>query len=175
MKSALKTILKIVVTVAVIFFAFLCILSIVFTSWKGTKVNNLNVYYSKLTNSGTAGHYEWDGNTENMTVIIPDEVEGEKIDSLGGAVGRGAPVLFHIIMPENVKFDEEYNFTVKLGKNIKYAHNFLYSDEYTDYRVNVLYKVNYYYECSEDNKRIYSKDGKLYDKKTDELLGDIYS
>lgn len=175
MKLELKKALKIVAILAVICFAFMCILAVVFASWKETKVNNLNIYYSKLSKDCTAGLYEWDGNTENKIIIIPDEFEGIKISNLGGPSSGSAPALFYIGMPENVKTGDEYNFTIKLGKNIKYAHNFLYSDEHTDYKGNVLCKVHYYYEVAPDNKWIYSKDGKLYDKKTDELLGDIYT
>lgn len=175
MKKAVKKILKIVLTLAVIYFAFISVLAVYFTSWKDAKINNLNLYYSKLSNDCTVGRYEWDGDTENMTVIIPDEFEGVKINNLGGPAAGSAPASFYIDVSENAETSEEYSFTVKLGKNIKYAEHFLYSDEAADYEGNVLYKVNYYYEVSEDNKWLYSKDGKLYDKKTDELIGDIYS
>lgn len=170
MKKVFKKTLKIATAVAAIWFTFMCVLAVIFTSWKGAKINNLNVYYSKVTKDCTAGLYEWDGNTENMTVIIPDEFEGIKISNLGGKSNGSAPALFHISLPENAKIGEEYNFTVKLGKNIDYAGHFLYTEEYTDYKGNLVCKINYYYEVSEDNKWIYSKDGKIYDKKTDELI-----
>jgi len=172
MKTAVKVISKIVITITVIGVVFAFLWAVYLISWEDVEINNLNFYCSKVTRTCTVGHFEWDGDIENMTVIIPDEVDGKKVKSLGGANGSSAPAFFQIIMPEDIKFGEEYNFTVKLGKNIKYADIFLYSYECTDYKSNVLYKVNYYYECSDDNKWIYSKDGKLYDKKTDKLIED---
>ena len=35
---------------------------------------------------------------------------------------------------------------------------------------NVVYIIETKYECSPDNKWVYSKDGKLYDKKTNQLI-----
>lgn len=172
--KTIKKLLKFAAAVAVICFTFMCILTVIFTSWKDAKINNLNVYYSKVTKDCTAGLYEWDGNTENMTVIIPDEFEGIKLSNLGGKGTGSAPALFHISLPENIEIRDEYNFTVKLGKNINCAEHFLYTDEYTDYKGNLLCRINYYYEVSEDNKWIYSKDGKIYDKKTDEPVGLFY-
>jgi len=170
MKKVFKKTLKIATAAAVIYFTFMCVLAVIFTSWKGAKINNLNVYYSKITKDCTAGLYEWDGNTENMTVIVPDEFEGIKISNLGGKSIGSSPALFHISLPEDIEIRDEYNFTIKLGKNINYAEHFLYTDEYTDYKGILLCKINYYYEVSEANKWIYSKDGKIYDKKTDELI-----
>ena len=129
------------------------------------------IYYHKWSGDVLVGDYCWDGDENNMTVTIPDEADGKKINSLGGSIGRGAPVLFLVNIPDSVEKSGEYNFTVKLGENIKSVYHFLYTDKFTNANGELAYVVNYYYEVSEDNKWIYSKDGKLYDKKTDELLG----
>lgn len=134
---------------------------------------DFRIYYHKWSGNVLVGDYRWDGDENNTTVTIPDEADGKKINSLGGFIGRGSPLLFYVNLTDSVKKSGEYNFTVKLGENIKHVYRFLYTDEFTDINGELKYKVNYYYEVSEDNKWIYSKDGKLYDKKTDELLGVI--
>ena len=188
----MKTIIKIITSVIIVYFTFSFLLAIYYTSWEETKINNLDVYYSKVTRSCLAGCFEWDGNTENMTITVPDEYEGMKIKSLGGFVGMGTPTLFFIMVPEYLhpevvscteyedcigtvsEYTVTYSFTVNLGKNIKNFEKFTYKDYYMDANDNVVYIVETKYECSQENNWAYSKDGKLYDKKTNQLLGGIF-
>lgn len=180
-------IIRILACFFVVFSAFFIILIVNTASWKDGKTDNMYVYYNNFSRICVAGTYSWDGNTDDMTVIIPDKYENMKINSLGGYYGTGVPVLFFVEIPKklhptvtSVTESEEciggtekavtYNFTVKLGKNIKYLENFCYKEYYEDGDNDVVYIIEYNYECSEDNKWYYSKDGKLYNKSTDELM-----
>mgnify|MGYP003297850299 CR=1 FL=1 len=73
------------------------------TGWKQIETNSnfVRFDYHKWSGICVVGYYEWDGNEENMTITIPDEVDGKKVNSLGGTVGRGAPVRFDIVMPDD--------------------------------------------------------------------------
>ncbi len=192
---ALKTMVKVFIILVIVFSIRL---TVGIGSWKDAEVNNLKIFYSKVERDAVPSIYEWDGDMEKLTITIPDEYEGIKINSLSGFVGRGAPVNFYVDIPETYipltntsetkypnsyvaedydeyeeKINEEtdiYTFTVKLGKNIKYLEDLDYREYHHEYNGNVVYVVEYYYECSPENKWFYSKDGKVYDKKTDELI-----
>lgn len=188
----MKTVIKILTTFVVICFTFTIFLAIYFTSWRDVKINNLNIYYSKVTKECLASWFEWNGDTENMTFTVPDEYKNMKIKSLGGPVGMGTPTSFHIMVPDSMHpevvsyagseecvgvINEDtvtYSFTVKLGKNIRYFDSFPYKEYYMDENDNVIYIVETKYECATENKWAYSKDGKLYDKKTNKLLCEDY-
>ena len=173
MKKAIKVILSIIVIIPLLVGT---LMTVTYSGWSQLEEDeDFLIYYHKWTGNVLVADYFWDGDENNMIVTIPDETDGKKIKSLGGFIGRGVPVSFYINLPDSVEKRGEYNFTVKLGENIKSAYRFLYSDEFTDINGDLVCVINYYYEVSEDNKWIYSKDGKLYDKKTDELIGYIYS
>ena len=183
-----KNTIKIIAVIMSMCVTFLVLLLICFTSWENAKINSLNIYYNKVTKSCIAGNFEWDGNNENMIFTVPDEYDGIKIKSLGGVVGKGAPVLFCVKIPESLHQDavystesEEcvgvinedtvtYNFTVKLGKNIRNFEKFTYKEYFMDANDNVVYIVEIKYECTTENEWSYAEDGKLYDKNTDQLI-----
>ena len=183
MKIATKIVIAIILIICISFFG---LLPVYFTSWENAKINNLNVCYNKVTGFCFAGAFEWDGNIENMTFTVPDEYEGMKIKSLGH---NSTPALFYVMVPESfhpevVSCTESedcsgtvnedaitYTFTVKLGKNIKHFEDFTYKEYFMDADDNVVYIVEIKYECSPENTWAYSKDGKLYDKDTKQLLG----
>ena len=187
MKKAIKIVITAVVIICV---SLIVLLPIYFMSWENAKTDNLNLYYNKVTKSCLAGHFEWDGNVENMTFTVPDEYEGMKIKSLGGTIGS-APTLFYVMIPDSFqqqvvshtcsedcvgvvnKDTITYTFTVNLGKNIRHFEEFTYKEYFMDANDNVVYIVETKYECSADNKWAYSKDGKLYDKDTNQLLGNV--
>lgn len=188
MKKAIKILTTIAIILITFFIIFTVLSAIYFASWEDGKINNLNIYYNKVTKFCLAGEFEWDGDTENMTFTVPDEYEGLKISSLGGSVGRGVPVLFCVIVPDSLHPEvvscteiEEcvgvvnedtvtYSFTVKLGKNIKTFKRFTYKEYFMDANDNVIYIVETKYECSEDNKYAYTENGKLYNKRTNQLV-----
>lgn len=185
----MKTAVKVLVTVTAICLAFAFAFVTVYSmTWENAKISNLNISYNKITKECIASDFEWDGNTENMTFTVPDEYEGMKIKSLGGAVGLGAPTHFCVMVPQELHkevvsgtatedcigiVDENtvtYSFTVNLGENIKNFENFSYQEYFMDKNDKVIYIVEIKYECSESNKWAYSEDGKLYDKNTNKLL-----
>ncbi len=157
------------------------------TAWESGTADSLTVFYNKVTRECMAAYFEWDGNPSNTVFTVPDEFEGVPIKSLGGAVGR-APTLFFVQLPEEKKEGavsvahsaelkgktdentETITFTVKLGKNIRRFGDFVYEEYFEDENGKVLYIVKINYECSPENPRIYSKDGKLYSKMTDKLI-----
>lgn len=154
------------------------------TGWEvDTTENGIGVYYNKITKSCFVGSYLWDGNTENTIIVVPDEYKNYEVSSLGGVYGRGVPVNFSVVMPAEVTEDvysvsdesenyeaATYTFTVIIGKNIKKLDHFDYEDCYYNEDGSVRFIVKMNYECSPDNKWIYSQDGKLYDKKTNEMI-----
>ena len=142
------------------------------TGWKQIDIDNFRIYHHMWSGDTIVADYYWDGDENNMTVVIPDEVDGKKLDGLGGAVWEGQ-VMFNIEIPDDVRKNDEFNFTVKLGKNIKHAEHFYYSEQFRDEDYGIDFKVTCRYEVAEDNKWLYSKDGRLYDKKTDKPVGYI--
>ncbi len=171
-RKILKVVKWIVGVSASVYVFFILLFTYNCSGWSQLEEDGaFRIYYHKWSGNVLVGDYCWDGDENNMTVTIPDEADGKKINSLGGFIGRGAPLLFRINLPDSIEKNGEYNFTVKLGENIKQVYRFLYIDEFTDINGESICVINYYYEVSENNKWIYSKDGKLYDKKTDELLG----
>lgn len=156
------------------------------STWESAEIKtNLDAYYNKLTKDCFIGEYYWDGNIENMTIVVPDKYENYKVKGLGGFFGRGAPIAFSVVMPDELLAEVEsvsdegddfeattYTFTVKLGNNIKKITNFSYECYYYDEDGNVEFRVKMHYECSPDNKWIYSKDGMLFDKKTNKFIAD---
>lgn len=191
MKKVFKKTLKIATAAAVICFVFLTITAVYFISWETVEINNLSLCYSKVTKECIAADINWDGDTENMIFTLPDEYEGIKINSLGGTSGLGTPILFYIDVPDEMEFDSSgithvateedlagmidentitYKFTVNIGKNVKNFEYFHYKEYYIGENGKVMYIIDIDYEVSPDNKWAYSKDGKIYDKKTDELI-----
>ena len=176
--------IKLAISLLVIVAVFVVGIIVVMTGWKvDTTENGVEVYFNKITKNCFVGSYLWNGNSENTIIDVPDEYENYKVSSLGGIYGRGVPVNFSVVMPdeflegiesvsnEGDDFEETtYTFTVKLGNNIKTLTNFIYEDYYYDEDASVRFKVKMHYECSPDNKWIYSQDGKLYDKKTNEMI-----
>lgn len=170
-RKVLKAVKWIAVALSSAYVLFFLLFAYASTGWSRLgEDGDFLIHYHKWSGDAVVADYFWDGDENNMTVIIPDEADGKKINNLGGPTRRGL-CIFKIECPFVIKEDSEFNFTVKLGTNMKHADHFTYSEKISFESYGVDYRVNYYYEVSENNKWIYSKDGKLYDKKTDELLG----
>ena len=76
---------------------------------------------------------------------------------------------FFGIQPDRDVNIETLIFTVKIGSEVEYLNFYsydLYMITENDDGVITIYKYYYYFECSEDNEKFFSKDGKLYLKKT---------
>ena len=153
---------------------------------------------NKTANCCFVGQYTCSQYSENMEITIPDEYKNKPITRIGGYFGRGVSMPFCISLADlymNATVGSEYdsvfsgdindfnitdNYSVKdvpfilnIGKNIKYIEN-VKSDDYYPH-VNQDGSVTFYHpvleiNCSKDNKYFYSKDGKLYDEKTNELI-----
>ena len=183
----IKLVIKIIVVIIALNLTFAVFVIARNTSWKEGKAGNLNIYYSNITRECIASTLEWDGNDENTIFTVPDEYEGLKVNSLGGVPGM-APTEFFIRIPEVMHpeaigttedkecigdIDEDtvtYSFTVNLGKNVRKFEHFAYKEYYMDENSKVIYIVETYYECSPENKWVYSHNGKIYDKKTNKLI-----
>jgi hypothetical protein len=142
--------------------------------------------YSKIEKRCFIACYYWDGNTEDMTLEIPDEYLGYPVKELGGYIGRGYPMSFSIWFPESyqierscdismaeAKYADTYTvtelvFTLKIGKNL--TSLYYGGDQENEYAMTeedengnrIAYHVTYEYICSEENKTFYSEGGKLY-------------
>lgn len=86
-------------------------------------------------------------------ITVPDTYNDKPITSLGGYTGRGAPAVFCL----NSSPDGSEGYTLNIGKNIKTIKNADFGG---------ISRIN----CSPENRRFYSEDGKLYDKRTKELI-----
>lgn len=145
---------------------------------------------NKLAGSCFVGIYDpEDFDAECREIVIPDEYEGLPITRLGGYTGRGlgCPFTFscyqteknnvYIEDPSTYSFDFEYEikevvYTLYMGKNLTKIVD-VEMDRYYLLEENgafVFYRPCVYIVCDEENPAFYSKDGKLYDKKTDELI-----
>lgn len=165
------------------------------------EVDGFHVDVNKISNCCFVGVYNCTEYTENLEITIPDDYDGIPIKRIGGYSGIGAPSPFSISLADlymNAPEDSEYNgifcgdinefeiledyviedvvFNLNIGKNIKVIE-FVNMDEYYPH-INDDGSITFYHSvvninCSDKNKHFYSKDGKLYDKKTDELISDF--
>ena len=144
------------------------------------------------------GAYTCTEYTDKQEITIPDEYNGFPITRVGGYYGRGVPTPFeiplnelhihttdgdehHIVfngptydlasVPNNATITELV-FRLHIGKNIN-TIEYVAMDVYTNTDKNgntTYYRPVVYITCAEDNPHFYSKDGKLYDKKADEVV-----
>lgn len=161
-------------------------------------VNGLYIAINRKANCCFVGQYDCSEYTENAEIIIPDEYDGVPVTKIGGYYGVGVPSPFRIELGdaymnapsdsdfygvfsgnlESYGIEEEYSveelvFTLRIGKNISEIE-FVSMGEYYPH-INDDGSITFYHPvvnvvCSEENKSFYSKDGKLYNKETDELI-----
>ena len=158
--------------------------------------------YSERLEDAFWGEYIWDGTEEKMNIIIPDEYNGVVVKTLGGYCGRGVPTPFTVDFADSAKeslspnADRWYNtsvinstensnvthlkFDLHISKNIKEIEN-LYLDKFifAEYAQNgqtycKVYVLTFNITCDDDNKYFYANDGKLYYKKDDSLVKEIF-
>ena len=155
--------------------------------------DGLTIVINKTAHCCFAGSFEYTDETE---ITVPDEYNGIPIKMLGGYRGRGAPSPFSISLAEkymNAEEGSDYNFifssdiseddikdeytvenikfVLNIGKNIKKIE-YVAMDTYYPH-INDDNSITFYHpiveiNCSEDNKYFFSKDGRLYDKKSGE-------
>lgn len=143
------------------------------------------------------GEYLWEGGEQGGTITVPDACGERPVTQLGGYFGRGVPTPFTIslaglmnaptgseycgvFMGDIAQFelDEAYTvvtvpFVLNLGANLREV-KFVDRDSYYPH-INEDGSVTFYHpvvwvNCAEENPYFYSKEGRLYDRKTDELV-----
>lgn len=142
---------------------------------------------------------ECTGDVNNTVIELPDEYKGKPVTSLGGQIGwLGTDKPFEIILPdkdytykesnnytyiEGTKvYDDDYEtitFTIKIGKNLKGVEwisdeifiGYRTTDKDGNMHVDVIYKIEYYFVVDSQNEYCYSKDGRIYARNSDCLLG----
>ena len=163
------------------------------------EVDGFTICINKVANCCFVSHYECTEYTENLEVTIPDDYNGIPIKRIGGSSGTGLPAPFDISLftlyvnvPEGSEYDaifssdavecedfeyavEDVVFILNIGKNIEvveYVEDFYYPHINDDGSI-TFYHAVVSINCSDENKYFYSKDGKLYDNKTNELISDF--
>ena len=165
------------------------------------EADGFTIAVNKVANCCFVSRYDCTEYTENLEITIPDDYNGIPIKRIGGASGSGFPAPFGISLfdlyvnaPEGSEYygtffgdavkhgsNEDYTvedivFTLNIGKNIEVIE-YVEMQEYYPH-INDDGSITFYHAvvnitCSDENKYFYSKDGKLYDKKTDELISDF--
>ncbi len=165
------------------------------------EIDGFHIGINKISDCCFVGSYSCIEYTDNLEITIPDDCEGMPIKRIGGCYGKGLPTPFSISLadlymnaPEDSEYDaifmgdinefeiledyviEDVVFNLNIGKNIEVIE-LVVMDEYYPH-INDDGSITFYHSvvninCSDDNKHFYSKDGKLYDKKTDKLISDF--
>ena len=162
--------------------------------------NGFRIGVNRIAKVCYAAGYECTAHTEKLGITIPDEYDGVPVKRIGGFYGRGLPQPFSLSYAElymNAPEDSEYasvfsgehlqyvddEFSVvdipvvlNIGENIEtidYVDMNKYYPHVNDDGSIIFYHITVYINCSEENQFFYSKDGKLYEKKTDKLITDF--
>jgi len=194
----MRKVLSIILILAVILSLSGCWVEGFFYSAAGS-INGFDVATCKFERAAFVSQYNCTEYVQNMEITIPDEYGGFPVTTLGGSTGTGYLCPFGISLasyvntPKGSEFDspfsvvgdlddyefsEEYNvecpvFRLVIGKNIEVIEHVEMNNYYPHINEDgsiTLYHPVVYIICSEENEHFYSKDGKLYDKKTDELI-----
>lgn len=152
-------------------------------------VDNLHICINETADCCFAGSYTCNEYTYGMEITIPDEYEGKPIKHIGGYYGRGVPTPFYFDISSASTNDMVYStvdeaqyevmdlpYVLNIGKNVDtivYVVNRYYPNIEEDGSV-VFYHPVVSINCSEENKHFYSENGKLYNRKTQELVEDFY-
>ena len=194
----MKKLFTLAVTIILILTLCSCTASILYND--DAYVDGLYISINKTANRCFVGGYTPTNNNDSRIINIPDEYNGVPVKQLGGYFGRGVPSPFSISLsdyinsspeseyggvftgdPAEYAIDVDYTvenvvFVLSIGKNIS-SIEYVMMDEYYPY-TNEDGSIIFYHpvvtvNCSDENKHFYSKDGKLYNKKTDELIEDF--
>lgn len=144
---------------------------------------NGNITGGYCEHNAFIGKCYWDGG--DKVIELPDEYKGVPVTLLGGYTGwLGTRKEFEIVLPDNdyTYMDstnanddgyETITFIIKIGKNFQGVERI--SDKvFIGYRydesIDVIYKIEYYFEVDSENEYLYSEDGRIYAKGSDCLL-----
>ncbi len=162
--------------------------------------NGFSMGVNRIANTCYVAQYTCTEHTEKLGITIPDEYDGVPVRRLGGYYGRGLSQPFSLSFadlymnaPENSVYasvfsgehlqyvEDEFSVVdipvvLNIGKNIETIYH-VDMDEYYPH-VNddgsvIFYHTTVYINCSDENQFFYSKNGKLYEKKTDKLITDF--
>lgn len=160
--------------------------------------DGFDIHINKTMKKCFVGQYNCTEYTDGMEITVPDSCDGVPVTTLGGYFGKGVPTPFNISVADiymNTEDDmvwsfdsinsksvateyeiTELEFVLNIGENVSEIRNVkmdVYYPHINDDGSTTFYHPVVIIECDEDNERFYSKDGKLYDKKTDELIEDF--
>ena len=151
---------------------------------KTAKVGAWDVALDPDGKKAFAAAYVWDGSEEGRRVVVPDEVEGCIVYTLGGYFGRGLPMPFYVFMPlSETETDgsgeetatpreertEELVFTLVLGPYLENIRNIRESEDFAvdkEDGTRVIYHPVFLFEVDEKNPVYHTDDrGRLYSNK----------
>lgn len=159
--------------------------------------DGLEIKINYIGNSCYISGYECTDFPDGKVITIANDYDGVPIKKIGGYFGRGVPDPFEISMSEVInaeegsryanvwygditqyKITEAYTiedvvFELNIGKNIKEIEKVemdAYYPHINDDGSITFYHPVVYVKCSEENKKFYSEDGKLYYKSSDKLV-----
>ncbi|WP_369282520.1 hypothetical protein [Oscillibacter sp. GMB15532] len=157
------------------------------------RVEGLQYLPNFVNSRAFASGFDWDGETEEITVVIPDTVEFHnssrtfRVTKLGGFWDRNIPSAFGPLLPvgsragqviyadsnalesakERYSSVPERDLTVHLSVG-QYVSEIPLAAASLLYREQegdgVIWRVTYWVDCDENNQTFYSEDGKLYSR-----------
>lgn len=146
---------------------------------------DLELSTHSLSKTCYANTYHWPVKTDYVELDIPDTVDGYRVTKLGGQnsfVGPTSPFMISMplaknnlgtnILPEDAQV-ERYHMVINIGKNLKEI-KYLVMREYFDMGENQFVQILVTVNCDEENRHFYSKDGKLYNRSDDSLVGGFF-
>lgn len=165
-------------------------------------IGSFDVGYSESKNKAFLASYTWDGSEEGMNIVTPNDYNSVIITGLGGYTGRGVPSPCMITLSSEAQMqlcsdatkwyyashtanmndaDVQYlHFQLHVGEHIKEIENLsmggiiLASYEENGEEKYSVFVLTCYVTCDEANKTFYSNDGKLYRRKGNVLVEDIF-
>ncbi|MBQ3497704.1 MAG: helix-turn-helix transcriptional regulator [Clostridia bacterium] len=202
-KEKIQTAIKAIIASSILLFFLFNLLRLTSVMFQlvseSTNLNGLEITYYNAFDFACADCYIADEETKVLEITIPDECNGIPIKKIGRK--NLSPFFIDIAdlymnAPENSDYSStvytidaltsnaiEESFTIQnvvfklnIGKNINQIRN-VDMDTYYPH-INEDGSLTFYHPvvdiyCSKDNEYFYSKDGKLFNKKTNELITDF--
>ncbi len=161
------------------------------------EVNHVQIGYSKLLQNCFIGGIRYKKG-EDWKIVLPSVYKGYTINELGGYIGTGTPSPFGIFfegedwfkeeVEETYITSEEYLYTdffngytvvvediffeITLPNQLERIKNLACQDIFCGKTTDTIYVLRpvYRLQITETNSYFYTKEDKLYDKKTNELI-----
>lgn len=143
------------------------------------QVGDVEYYFNKAGNYAFVSGFAWDGETE-LTLTVPDEIEGAAVFGVGGYMGTGVPVnagpsndAYERVIPADAQaLDGAYpggwrvkpvTVTLRIGPKVNrvlLSSDWLVREE--DDGSAVCFEPRYYVDCDPENETFTSENGRLY-------------